>query len=222
MKSIAQYDETYKNVCCIYKIVQFSSGKKYIGSTNNANGRRLDHYRDLKNNKHCNPHLQNSWNKYGENDFGFEILEKITLDIQFEREQWYLDNEINWDNDFNSNKSATLSPGTKGQKQSEETKRKRSIALKGKIRDISDEERKRRSDSAKLMNARRKARGWTLSKESRKKKSEISKKLGLRPPVCSRSGSKHSDESKKKISEASKKMWDARRNKCQTNQQLQD
>lgn len=213
MKSITQYDVSYKNACGIYQITHKSSGKKYIGSTNNINHRRLDHLRDLRNNRHCNPHLQNTWNKYGENDFVFQIIEITTTSTQFIREQWYLDNKIDWNNDFNSNKSASLSPGTKGKSMSEETRRKKSVAMKNNKRQMSDDERRRRSESAKSMNAKRKASGWTFSDESRKKKSEISKKLGLKPAHVSQLGRKRTKETRKKIGEASKRMWDARRNK---------
>lgn len=213
MKSITQFDSSYKNACGIYQITHKSSGKKYIGSTNNINNRRLDHLRDLRNNRHCNPHLQNAWNKYGESDFVFQIIEITTTNTQFIREQWYLDNKIDWNNDFNSNKSASLSPGTKGTTMSDETKKKKSIALKGKKRQMSDDEKRARSESAKLMNAKRKASGWTLSKESREKRSEIAKRLGLKPPLASFRGKNHSTKAREKIGEASKRMWDARRNK---------
>lgn len=211
MKGIAQSDKSYKNKCCIYQITQLSNSKKYIGSTRDAHTRRIDHYRDLVNNRHCNPHLQNSFNKYGEQDFVFHIVEETLFDNQFEREQWYLNNVVDWGNDFNSNRYAKLSSGTYGKKFSEKTKKKKSIALKGKRRIMSDEERERRSESAKIMNAKRKASGWKLSDDARKKRSEISKMLGLKPPICSQKGRNRTEETKTKISEASKRVWNARR-----------
>lgn len=79
----------------IYKILNKINGKFYIGSTNNAKRRWNQHRTELNKNIHCNKHLQNAWNKYGENNFDFIILEKsMDEDNQFEMEQKYL-NELN-------------------------------------------------------------------------------------------------------------------------------
>jgi group I intron endonuclease len=61
----------------IYAITHIESGRTYIGSSKNINRRFSSHKRDLKNKLHHNPHLQASWDKYGELSFRFEILEEI-------------------------------------------------------------------------------------------------------------------------------------------------
>ena len=44
-------------------------------------GDRWDcHKAQLRGNYHDNPHLQNSWNKYGEENFKFEILEICNIE----------------------------------------------------------------------------------------------------------------------------------------------
>ena len=59
--------------CGIYKITNTINNKIYIGSSIRIHKRLVEHVNKLKNNKHRNPHLQNTWNKYG-NVFIFEIL----------------------------------------------------------------------------------------------------------------------------------------------------
>lgn len=61
----------------IYSITQISTNKIYIGLTSNFIRRKNEHIYELRKNKHYNPHLQRAWNKYGKDDFKFEILTKI-------------------------------------------------------------------------------------------------------------------------------------------------
>ena len=61
----------------IYAIVNKVNGKQYVGSSKDIQNRFVRHKYDLKNNKHINLHLQNAWNKYHEDSFDFEILEKL-------------------------------------------------------------------------------------------------------------------------------------------------
>jgi len=76
----------------VYKITNTLNGKFYIGSTNNIDRRWKEHTNDLSKNKHVNYHLQNSWNKYGEDNFKFEIVEECKENIRIQLEQSYLDN----------------------------------------------------------------------------------------------------------------------------------
>lgn len=63
------------NICGIYKIVNITNSKVYIGQSNNIKKRWTEHRSALNNNRHVNVHLQNAWNKYGENNFEFVIIE---------------------------------------------------------------------------------------------------------------------------------------------------
>lgn len=65
-----------KALQCVYRIVNFSTGKSYIGLTVNSKRRESEHFTSLKFNRHINPHLQYAYNKYGRSAFYFEILEK--------------------------------------------------------------------------------------------------------------------------------------------------
>ena len=58
----------------IYQIVNTVNGKKYIGSSLDIPMRLSGHKCHLKKQVHHNKHLQNAWNKYGEENFIFNIL----------------------------------------------------------------------------------------------------------------------------------------------------
>ena len=59
----------------IYKIENTVNGKVYIGQTKDPERRKKEHFGGLKRNKHENPYLQSAWNKYGEDNFNFEVID---------------------------------------------------------------------------------------------------------------------------------------------------
>lgn len=77
--------------CGIYRILNIVNNKFYIGSSVNIKGRKNTHIHRLRKNKHSSPYLQNSYNKHGEINFKFEILELCTSDCILDREQSYID-----------------------------------------------------------------------------------------------------------------------------------
>ena len=76
----------------IYKILNIKTNDFYIGSATNYYSRKSIHIKELKENKHHNNILQNSWNKHGESFFEFSIIEIVSdkLDL-INREQFYID-----------------------------------------------------------------------------------------------------------------------------------
>lgn len=79
-----------KNV--IYKITNILNNKIYIGSAAYYDKRIGDHISNLRKNKHHNNYLQNAFNKYKEENFVFEIIERVVCKEQLkEREQYYID-----------------------------------------------------------------------------------------------------------------------------------
>lgn len=60
----------------IYIITCLINGKYYIGKSNNIWSRKTSHFKKLRVNNHENSYLQNAFNKYGEENFTFEILEE--------------------------------------------------------------------------------------------------------------------------------------------------
>ena len=60
----------------IYSIKNICNGKIYIGQTVRYAARMYSHLSSLRKNKHYNKHLQNDYNKHGEEKFLFSILKK--------------------------------------------------------------------------------------------------------------------------------------------------
>ena len=76
----------------IYKIINTVNGKYYVGSSNHVHRRKRRHHGDLRLGLHYNEHLQRAWNKYGESNFDFVLVESITNENRLlDVEQQYLD-----------------------------------------------------------------------------------------------------------------------------------
>lgn len=61
----------------IYKIVNLLNGKFYVGSTTNMKERFRRHRILLRGNRHHCKHLQAAWNKHGEGNFVFVVVETV-------------------------------------------------------------------------------------------------------------------------------------------------
>lgn len=69
------------DICGIYKIVNTATNQCYVGQSVRVKKRLKEHFRLLRLNKHTNPHLQNSYNKYGADCFyGAVEVECTSLD----------------------------------------------------------------------------------------------------------------------------------------------
>lgn len=65
----------------IYEINNLINGKVYIGQTNgDGSDRRNSHMSRLRRGVHMNSHLQNAFNKYGEENFNFEVFCRCPID----------------------------------------------------------------------------------------------------------------------------------------------
>lgn len=62
----------------IYRITNILNGRSYIGKTGMSFGDRWDcHRAQLNGGYHDNPHLQRAWDKYGQNNFEFCVIEIV-------------------------------------------------------------------------------------------------------------------------------------------------
>jgi len=202
-------------MCGIYRILCIKTNKCYVGQTKDFNRRKNSHFGLLNRNKSSHIKLQRAWNKYGEENFEFEILENIDInldnlkDILTIREQYWMNYYDSYNNGYNSTPMAGLS--TLGYRYSKESKEKISRAAKGRI--ISDDTKRKISESLK---------NRIFTEEHRKKLSEKSKirmqdsknrfRLSIISSGIDRSGENnnfygrnHSEESKRKMSESMKK-----------------
>jgi len=115
-----------KQKCGVYKIKNLINNKCYIGSTSGfLKYRAITHRYNLRYNKHTNQHLQNAWNKYGENNFEFSLVELCNINECIIREQYHIDTLTP---EYNI---AKLAGSTLGYKHTDEAKKKISIASAG-------------------------------------------------------------------------------------------
>lgn len=91
----------------IYCLTLEAAGKRYIGSSKNIYNRINRHKSDLKRNRHGNEHLQNAFNKHGEDAFSLTILEFCPTLMLGIREQYWIDKYQTTERTFGYNKLET-------------------------------------------------------------------------------------------------------------------
>lgn len=79
-----------KRISGIYKIINKTNNKYYVGKSINIKQRFISHKCELRRNNHDNSRLQKAWNKYGENNFEFKIIEELPYEKLTVIEQEYL------------------------------------------------------------------------------------------------------------------------------------
>ena len=152
----------------IYRIINSSNGKCYVGSSIDINRRRLEHFSALSHNRHVNNHLQNAYNKYGKDSFIFEVIEnlEITDNIKedlLEREQFWIDNlkpEYN---------ILPVAGSNLGYHHTEETKQKISNSTKGVKKSESHAKHIREGQKGRVLSEEHKAK---LSQTAKHRKSQ--------------------------------------------------
>jgi group I intron endonuclease len=195
----------------VYYIEHIPTKRIYVGSTINFHKRFWAHRKMLRTNTHYNVKLQRAWNKHGESDFVFKILETVPIKERIlEREQHYLDTlhpHFNIATDAVAcmrgrrltesqrvahkermracaHKIAATLRGRPGRKLSEEAKRQISAKLKG-----------RRHEPDRIAKAAATRRGFKHTDEAKKKIGEASKQRIRKP------------ETKAKVSESIRLWW---------------
>tara|TARA_Y100001938_G_scaffold131676_1_gene189067 strand:- start:1629 stop:2450 length:822 start_codon:yes stop_codon:yes gene_type:complete len=188
----------------IYKITNLVNGKVYIGLKTSSVEDSIDYYGSGK-------LIKYAIKKYGKDRFKKDILERDINDYEYlcEREIYW----IGYYNSINGGYNLTEGGGgILGYRHTEETKEKLAKSQRGKI--VSEETRQKRSEAMKGKNDWCSGEdnpfyGKKHTEESRRKMSEFKKNNPIpqwhRDKITnSLKGRKHSEESKKKMSEAQK------------------
>jgi group I intron endonuclease len=191
----------------IYAIKNIINNKVYIGSAINIDKRWASHKHHLRQGKHHSEHLQCAWDKYGEQNFKFEVLEEVQNPLHLiSYEQVYLDYYKSHETERGYN-ICKVAGSRYGVKASEETRQKISEASKNrseetiqKIREAHTGKKLSEEHKQKLREA---STGKTLSEEARQKIREA------------KTGKKRSEETKQKLREAKvgKKLSEEHRQK---------
>lgn len=112
-------DRTIYNGSGIYCIKNKINNKMYIGQSTQIERRLREHKSLLRNNHYNKRHLQYAWNKYGEENFDFIILEKCKLEELDEREIYWINfyktniREYGYNYESGGHKNKNLSDETK-------------------------------------------------------------------------------------------------------------
>lgn len=83
-------DKKIKNIPGIYEILNIKNNKRYIGQSIHIRNRLFKHISMLRNNNHICKHLQSSWNKYGEENFQFKVIEYCNIEDLDKKEDFYI------------------------------------------------------------------------------------------------------------------------------------
>lgn len=206
----------------IYKIENLINGKIYIGQTGNLYEREYQHFYELRKGAHGSNHLQNSFNKYGEENFIFKVIlycevseltyyEQKCVDIfnpEYNKRLICVDSNLGikmpecfgkWQSEFRRGENHP----SFGKPRSEETKKKISESNKG--RKVSQETRNKISKS--LMGEKNFNYGKKFSEETIKRMSEaqIGRKASeetKKNMSIAQTGKKHTKEQTEKIAKA--------------------
>jgi group I intron endonuclease len=139
-----------KNIVGIYSITNLVNRKTYIGKSSNVFHRWDIHKSRLLSGTHTNIHLQNSWNKHGEDNFEFRIIRKFKIydEEQISNSEIFYIKKFNSKNPENGYNKTVGGEGLVGYVYTDEEKKNRSRVAKKRWNNIS--ERLKQSISAKL------------------------------------------------------------------------
>lgn len=74
----------------IYTITNTINGKMYIGQSKDMQGRWIEHIHSLNGKYHENSKLQRAWNKYGKDNFKFEVLVECSKEHMHSEEHYWI------------------------------------------------------------------------------------------------------------------------------------
>ena len=193
----------------IYKITNLANDKVYLGSSNNLKKRRREHLWALRENRHDNPYFQNAFNKYGESNFTFEVIEQVLNEDDLRStEQKYIDelNVCNREIGYNINEYASgggligENNPNYGKKMSEEQKQKIRKTMTGRKYSLERRMNMSQNRKGKCTGENNWNYGRPKTEEEKQRQSEamIGRYVGDKNPFY---GQKHSESTRKKMSE---------------------
>lgn len=180
----------------IYKIENLVNGKVYIGQSVDAEQREKQHFNNLKANNHSNPYLQNSFNKYGERYFIFNIINWANTKTELDILEVYF---INKYDSLNRTKGYNLKEGGSYGKHSPESIKRmidNHIGMLGKNHSIETRKRMSKTRKGKKLSLEH-CRSISEGKKGKKPSLEHLEKIRE-----ARIGTKNSIEHRKKIRES--------------------
>jgi len=136
--------------CGIYTVINKVNGHQYIGSSANIERRWGVHLCKLRKGNHHSNHLQNAWNKYGEEKFEFVVLLECNKEQLLDSEQETIDSikpiynlcpvagsvlgiKRSLETRRKTSEANANNPNMLGHYPSEETRKKLSEARKGRV-----------------------------------------------------------------------------------------
>jgi group I intron endonuclease len=188
----------------IYSIKNVKNNNCYFGSSKNIEKRWKTHLNKLKNNKHHNIHLQRAWNKYGENNFIFEIVEECDEKNLLQLEQKYID----FNPEYNIGMKSSGGDNITKNPNRDKIVKKITESVKKRFDEMTDDERKEKHSQPMEKNPNWKG-GTTYVY------CECGKRIGQGHTHCNKCrprsngnnpffGKQHTDETKNKLSETKK------------------
>lgn len=196
----------------IYRIRNLVNDKCYYGSAKNIKRRWSKHKSQLKNNRHENIILQRAWDRYGEENFVFEVIEECNETILLATEQKYL----NSNPEYNIGKESSGGDNITNHPNKNKIIQKRKIKTRKKINGMSADDKKKIWSRPKESNGRWKG-GVSI------KYCECGQEIGYNSNTCSKCRNRngennpfynkqHTEETKNKLSESRKGKYNGNQN----------
>jgi len=196
----------------IYRIKNLVNNKCYYGSSKNIEKRCLRHKNELNKKTHINCVLQRAWDKYGEDNFLFEVVEECDSNILLEVEQKYLDTNPDYNIGIKSSGGDNLSRNPN----KDEIIKKMTNSVKKRYDSMTEEEKKEKHSKPMELNP-----NWKGG--SSFKYCECGEKITPNNKTCMKCrdksgnnnpffGKQHSDETKNKLSEIRKGTYNGEQN----------
>lgn len=112
----------------IYRCTNVNDGCTYVGQAQSLRKRRQEHLSALKHNRHQNKHFQYAWNKHGDYNYDWCVVETCPIEELDELETYW----INYFDAYRDGYNNTIGGGgARGFKHSEESKEKRRQRMLG-------------------------------------------------------------------------------------------